>query len=572
MVITLCFIIYILFLNTTLAETNQDILLQQRIENIKTQREIENAKKFKKSSDTNIKYEQKYIKKYDNNCIEIDKIIISSDSKKLKTNSIQKLINKKFKNQCLSKEDIIKIRDQILDFYTKKGYITTKIILDTKEAINKKLYFSIKDGILTDIEIKDEKLNKLKTLFLFPYTKNRPLNLKDIEQGLEQMNRLDRNNATMDIDDTKVIISNKKYKPFGISFDYDNGGSETNGIYQLNTVLNYDNLFGINDGLYVNYSDTLTNHNIKYSKSSYTSYSIPFGYWTFTTSYSNSEYFNITKTQNNVEIEYSGKTKKYTNSLDRVLFRNNFYKLNAIFDLETVDKTSKLRNTVLNNSTYKISDIRLSFNNTFNIKNGIIIIKPTIQKGIKAFNSKSDITKENDGLAKNDYKLYKLFIYYSKYIPFIKSSYNFQLNSQWTNVTLYSNNKISIGGEGTVRSFKKTSLSGDRGFYIKNEISTQVSNIVHVNKINFFNVLNKTKLVLFIDYGLVNDTFKDKNDIYDSRTGQMLGVGTSLKYNGKYTKLSITYAKGVWSSKFIETKYDGNRKEESIWFNIGVNY
>ena len=49
--------------------------------------------------------------------------------------------------------------------------------------------------------------------------------------------------------------------------------------------------------------------------------------------------------------------------------------------------------------------------------------------------------------------------------------YDFSLRAQYSKNILYGSEEISIGGPYSVRGFKKTGLSGNTGFYIRNELS-----------------------------------------------------------------------------------------------------
>ncbi|MDR3124368.1 MAG: hypothetical protein LBU10_00585 [Endomicrobium sp.] len=89
----------------------------------------------------------------------------------------------------------------ITDYYVKRGYIAVKVYFDRKHITLDSFAFIIEEGIVSKITLKNSKdlsfRKKTRLFFAFPFLKGRRININDFEQGLDQMNKLESNNITM---------------------------------------------------------------------------------------------------------------------------------------------------------------------------------------------------------------------------------------------------------------------------------------------------------------------------------------------------------------------------------------
>ena len=126
----------------------------------------------------------------------------------------------------ISLPQINQMLNKITDLYIEKGYITSRAYMTMPQK-------RLKRGIL-EIKIVEGKLSKVEGLGLgqvltaFPFMIGGVLNLRDIEQGIDQLNRLPSNSATMDIkpDDkneySKLEVKNKPKGTTRLTFFTDN--------------------------------------------------------------------------------------------------------------------------------------------------------------------------------------------------------------------------------------------------------------------------------------------------------------------------------------------------------------
>ena len=173
----------------------------------------------------------------------------------------------------------------------------------------------------------------------------------------------------------------------------------------------------------------------------------------------------------------------------------------------------------------------------------------------------------------------------------INLNYTLSFDSQYSWNTLYGTDQFSIGGEYTIRGFRNENISGDNGYYIRNDLSInlkQLSPKILINtkfmnygsiiknkntRLSINDVLSRTYLGIFYDYGYTKDKYSDSSDKqYNSQSGYMAGTGIALNYYGKYLNWSLTYAKALRSPQYLQTR-DGIKKENhSLYWRIGGRF
>ena len=165
-------------------------------------------------------------------CVDIREIEVDGNTK-ISTTRIKK-IAQPYLNKCLTVDDINKILNAITNAYIDAGYITSGAYLITPQT-------KLNDGIL-QIKIVEGTITKFTGITeaerktAFPWVLGSVLNLRDIEQGLDQMNRLSSNHAKMEIKanedangTSQIVITNEKENPTSYSVYTDNLGSKPTG-------------------------------------------------------------------------------------------------------------------------------------------------------------------------------------------------------------------------------------------------------------------------------------------------------------------------------------------------------
>lgn len=522
----------------------------------------------------------------DDKCRKIDKLSVSGNREL----NLEKFILSN-RGKCLAKSDLQNLKVVIENYYIEHGYILARVYFGLENISQGEIKVIVEEGRVDSLKIKDDsKINdfapwrrRMQELFAFGIYHDRVVNLRDIEQGLEQMNRLSSNNAKMDIVPSDrvgeggvvggyadVIINNQVGNITKPSIAINNSGNKNTGQIRESIVLDQDNLIGVGDNIYFSHSRS-DDHSVdkKYFASNYLAISIPFNYYNFGGSYSDSKY--LTTTKGNLATSLSSGTSQSSSYyISRVLFRSKKYKLSLKAELNSAGNDNYLNNELQVVNSRKLTVAKFSLDNVYYTKFGTIFLQPKYNKGTKligALKDAGDLKADAQRAQFNSYGLYGS-ISNNFLIPKtnINLSHNLAFDSQISEDSLFASEQISIGGRYNVRGFNESSISGDNGYYIKNDLMVNLAQIVPVVIRSSFlsSVLQKTNIGAFYDYGYVRNKFV--NDV--SSEGYMSGAGVKLVYNGQYFKVDLTYSKGLRSPQFLQNVYHIPRDNESIYCDL----
>ena len=467
-------------------------------------------------------------------CVDIKTVEFDGNTK-LSNFRINRIV-KPYLNKCLTVDDINKILNTITNAYIDAGYITSGAYLINPQT-------KLNDGIL-QVKIVEGTITKFTGITeaerktAFPWVLGSILNLRDIEQGLDQMNRLSSNHAKMEIKanedangTSQVVITNEPESPASYSVYTDNLGSKSTGEYRLGLGFVEDNLFGINDQLNLGYTNSLTSElNEKYSRALSLGYSIPFGYWTVTNNASFSEYQTYMKLPVSGERLYSfGDNFSESLIIDRMLSKGQSYKLSASVGVNYKSPNNYTKvldiKTKNDSSSRDVSYLEYALPTTFYFNRGIIFAKPSYIEGKNWFG-----VDEDDGTypQKAQFDAYKLYLYSNWNIGYV--NFTTTIDGQYTDDEVLSSETVYIGGETSVRGFRD-GVSGDSGFYVRNDFSFNLSQMLETENIWAKSITPS----LFFDYGWVKSNSDDsKNELF--------GAGTKLSFSYGMLDASVSYA------------------------------
>ncbi|MBU0801117.1 MAG: ShlB/FhaC/HecB family hemolysin secretion/activation protein, partial [Alphaproteobacteria bacterium] len=233
-----------------------------------------------------------------------------------------------YEGRCLGVAEIQALLSDITTFYIESGYATTRAYLPAQDLTTGQLRIDIVEGKVSAVEIAPDSTGRVNLYTAFPYLEGEVLSLRDIEQGLDQINRLSSNNATMDIvpgenvGESVIAVKNEPGKRWHAGVTGDNHGTRTTGRRQVGASLSVDNIFGLNDLFSLTERRTLGfNDKRKRTRSRSGMMSIPYGYVTVSGGYSWSDYNSTIVTAAGTSLGLSGDNRSVYGTVDYVALR-----------------------------------------------------------------------------------------------------------------------------------------------------------------------------------------------------------------------------------------------------------
>lgn len=112
--------------------------------------------------------------------------------------SVQQSWISPFIDQCLDLSRINELLKLVTHRYIEDGFVTSRAFLQPQNLSEGELTILVLEGRLESIESVEGSLSSRQLYLAFPTRDGHLLNLRDLEQGLEQLNRLQQNRAEMD--------------------------------------------------------------------------------------------------------------------------------------------------------------------------------------------------------------------------------------------------------------------------------------------------------------------------------------------------------------------------------------
>jgi len=447
---------------------------------------------------------------------------------------------KEYNGKCSSLTDLSNLTRQLTALYIEKGYVTSQVYLKPQNI-------SQGEVILYAVEGKIEKISpdELYINSAFIGQKEDYLNLRDLENAVETINRLASNHAKMDlvpsenVGYTDVTIENNTTNRINGNIGLNNFGTKRTGDKQGSLELNVDDPLGLNDQFKINLNSTEKHFQDENSIGDSFEYSIPFDRLLTTLSYRKSSY------EQNVEGGFNryvsnGNTKTYTLALNYKLFHNESHRVTVGSSVSQYQSKNYMSKTRIESSSYDLSKAGAMIDYMYQIADFYTYVAFNYTKGTDWFNAYNP-TNLNE-----KYALYTIDASLVKRIEAFQ--YSLSGHYQHSNDQLFSTNQISIGGHYSIRGYQKEGLSGNTGYYARNEFS-------YTPQVKFMEYFDQTYFVA-LDSGEIK---KEE----DTKGGKLLSDSLGLKLKKGDFDTTIYYAMPLYKKDVSTTQN---------FFGISANY
>jgi hemolysin activation/secretion protein len=423
------------------------------------------------------------------NCFLINEIVLEDNFlQRASLNQLKEMIVRR----CMGMQGLEKTVSLIQDYFINAGYITTRIEIPEQDLSLNKLVLKVIPGKIDEIKIENNDIYQ----YILPFKKDDILNIRDIEQGLENLQRVPGVDVKIGITPgsrngySNVVIATNRYRSWNLRATYNNWGDKSTGRQLAGGVGYLYNLTKTNDIFYVSGTTSTTGN----YKSISTYYSIPFGYWDYELFYSSSasrQGFSIA----DMDLSYRGENKYFSAKASRTLFRNSDKKITGTAELIRRKADYKLNDIALLLQKRDMGNVRFGLHYKQNSPGAALNGSLTYQRfltwfgGTPTSDMKTGEVNEASHIVNLDLNYTRLLRYGS-----LDAYYNMKFGAQYAPNPLTLQDQFTIGSRWNVRGFENSSgLYGDKGFYLQNTI-------------NFMTSYKAIEPYIGIDYGQISSS------------------------------------------------------------------
>ncbi|ENW03211.1 hypothetical protein F933_03241 [Acinetobacter beijerinckii CIP 110307] len=275
-------------------------------------------------------------------CFKIDQLhlsLLNNQDQKYSPQDFQFMIKelsdpqKGILGQCIGTQSLQNLVRFAQNEVLKNGYLTTQVIAPEQDLNTGVLELQLELGRLHKFIQKDAEPSKLELSAALPFKENDVLNLRQFDQGLENLKRATNRRLDFQIVPTTderhgysdVLISAEPLQKLNSNIGLDDSGTKSTGKYIGNVGIGVNSPFHLNDAFNLNFSHSLDNLHRDRNQNYFVSYQLPFRNYDLSVSFNQSEYEQYVAGYN-APILYSGKNQQSNLAVSRLLSRGSHYK------------------------------------------------------------------------------------------------------------------------------------------------------------------------------------------------------------------------------------------------------
>ncbi|MFC0322200.1 ShlB/FhaC/HecB family hemolysin secretion/activation protein [Gallibacterium melopsittaci] len=445
---------------------------------------------------------------------------------------------------CLGGQGISEIIKRVQNAIIEKGFVTTRVLAQPQDLRQGRLVLTVIPGKVRHILLRDHsetlKAHKGTVWFALPLGQGDLLNIRDIEQGLENLKRpphVDSNIQIVPTEDTQALpgesdlqIDFKQAFPYRLALSLDDSGSKATGRLQAGATVSIENLLSLNDIFYGSFTQSISRgsddpgrHG---SRSTSLYYAIPWKAWLLHFSSTQNRYHQ-TVFGAFTNYEYAGRSETTNIGLSRVLYRSNARKTTLNVGIWHRESHNFVDNAEIDIQRRRMAGWTAGLSHREYFGSATLDINFNYKQGTGAYHS---LPAPEEQFGEGTSRPTIITASLSVKQPFTLGQQPFQFNTswqaQWNKSPLILQDMFSIGGRYTVRGFDgELTLTGERGWVWRNELGWNIANKGH-------------ELYLALDGGHVSGNY----------TKELLGknlMGGAIGLRGTLWGLTYDYFVGI---------------------------
>lgn len=384
--------------------------------------------------------------------------------------------------RCLGSGGINTVLAKVQNALVGAGYVTTRVLAAPQDLTTGRLALLLVPGRIRAVRYAapaDQGGPSWHTAM--PARPGDILNLRDIEQALENLKRVPTAEADIDIvpgeqpGESDLLIKWQQARPIRLSLSADDSGSDSTGKYQGGATVSADNLMGWHELFYFSANRDLPAGSARgeHGTRNYAlHYSIPAGYWLYSFNASRYRYYQSIAGANQ-DYVYSGTSGNLELKVARVVYRDAARKTTAALRLYQRRSNNYIDDTEVEVQRRQMGGFELSLSHKEFIGEATLESTLAYKRGMHLFGTLPAPEEQfNDGTSRPAIVNLDAALTLPFKLGPAPLQYQASLRGQASNAMLIPQDRFAIGGRYTVRGFDgEASLSAERGWLLRNELS-----------------------------------------------------------------------------------------------------
>jgi hemolysin activation/secretion protein len=381
--------------------------------------------------------------------------------------------------RCLGVNGINLVMKRVQNALIAEGFVTSRVLAEAQHLNTGTLALTLLPGRISAIRFAPGSASRARMGNAMPARTGDLLNLRDLEQGLENFKRLPSADADIQIvpgaqpGQSDVVVRWQQARPWRLNLAVDDSGSKATGKYLGGVTLALDNPLQLNDLFYVSANHDLNDGSAgNKGTHGYTAhYSVPYGYWLLAVTASEYTYHQTVAGINQAYV-YSGDSQTGEIRLSRLVYRDAVRKTSVSLRGWTRASKNFIDDTEIAIQRRRTAGWEAALGYREFIGAATLDLNVAYRRGTGAIDALA-APEEAAGDGTSRLKLISADAQLA--VPFTLAGqalrYSGNWRAQWNRTPLVPQDRFAIGGRYSVRGFDgETLLSAERGWLIRNEL------------------------------------------------------------------------------------------------------
>lgn len=440
--------------------------------------------------------------------------------------------------KCLDLAGIDDLLRRITQAYVDAGYITSRAYIPEQDIADGSLDILIVEGRIAAIH---GEFSQRTIAQAFPSATGAWLQLRDLEQGLDNLNRLPSNNVTMQLlpgpeaGGSIVQLANRAGSPRRYGLTLDGQNVQDGGRWKTSLQFDYDAPLGLADSLSLTLNRDVAEDQGSRTPAASFSYGLPFGYWRLGVEHFASSYRQpVAGTVQH--FVSSGISRIQELNVQRLLHRDAHGKLEARTALQRKRTRNRVEDVELTVSSPDLSILSGGMHWQRRWAPGSLAAAVVYHRGVSWF----DATREREIGNGIDAQFEKVTLNanwrQSVGVQAVSLDWSLGVQGQYSGSDrLYSAEQFAVAGLATVRGFPIGGINGNRGLAVRSEVGHALPPPRFLQ-----GVLAAVSPYAGVDAGWVPHTTLDAVSY-----GRLVSASAGLRAQGKGWQAHLAFSHGI---------------------------